>query len=398
MRRSYFTLTALDVQLYAELLFQQHLQLPDHGPKCRAATLWSVLFFAAARMCSLAAACVALANAPSDTAVHDALLAGLPDFAHLQRRLNRALQGDLPKALRRKRQPLAIDLTLIPYHGQPLHQVNEIYRSQAKSGTTHFHAYATAYVLRKGLRFTVALTAVSRQEALSEVIRRLLTQAARVSVRPRYLLLDRGFCSVDVIRYLQAGRRAFLMPVPRRGRKATHAKGPSGTQIFAIWKRSGWGQYTMSNARKRKATFAVCVKCRNRRGERGKHGREALVYAYGGGLRPSSYPWVQETYRTRFAIETSYRQLHQARIRTCTRDPLLRLLYVGVALVLRNLWVWLHWERLSRQRRGGRQINLDQLVFRRLLLWLQHVAEQRFGVCDVIVTQRQSPAWLRANL
>ena len=158
------------------------------------------------------------------------------------------------------------------------------------------------------------------------MIRRLLKQAAQASVRPRYLLLERGFCSVDVIRYLQAGRRAFLMPVPRRGRKTTHPKGASGTQIFASWKRSGWGAYTMTNAKKRRATFGVCVKCRNRRGERGLHGREALVYAYGGGLCPSSYQWVQETYRSRCAIATSYRQLHQAPIRTCTRDPLLRLL------------------------------------------------------------------------
>ena len=38
----------------------------------------------------------------------------------------------------------------------------------------------------------------------------------------------------------------------------------------------------------------------------------------------------------------TYRQLHQARIRTSTRDPALRLLYVGIALILRNVWVWLH--------------------------------------------------------
>jgi hypothetical protein len=94
-----------------------------------------------------------LRDAPSDTAAHDALLAGLPAFAELQRRLNRALQGDLPKCLRRRRQPLAIDLTLIPYHGAPMHHVSEIYRSHAKSGTTHFHAYATAFVIRRGLRF-----------------------------------------------------------------------------------------------------------------------------------------------------------------------------------------------------------------------------------------------------
>jgi putative transposase len=384
MRNTYSTVTPGDVQAQAQFVLQQHLRLKDHGPKCTAGVLWTVLLYAAARIASLAAACAALRDAPSDSAAHDALLAGLPAFAELQRRLNRALQGDLPSAVRRRRQPLAIDLTLIPYHGQPLHHPREIYRGQAKSGTTHFHAYATAYVIRRGLRFTVGLTAVSQDEALAVILQRLLAQAAKAGVRPRYLLLDRGFCSVEVIRYLQTSRRPFLMPVPRRGRKADHPKGPSGTQIYASWTKSGWGRYTMTNARRQKATFGVCVKCRNRRGERGRHGREALVYAYGGGLRPSSFRWVQETYRSRFAIETSYRQLHQARIRTCTRDPLLRLLYVGIALVLRNVWVWLHWERLAHQRRGGRQIDLSQLRFRQLLLWLQHVAEFTLGVWDLL--------------
>jgi hypothetical protein len=384
MHTTYCTVAPGDVQAHAQFVLQHHLRLKDHGPKCTAGVLWTVLLYAAARIASLAAACAALRDAPSDTAAHDALLAGLPAFAELQRRLNRALQGDLPKCLRRRRQPLAIDLTLIPYHGAPMHHVSEIYRSHAKSGTTHFHAYATAFVIRRGLRFTVGLTAVNQGEAMANVIQRLLAQAAKAGVRPRYLLLDRGFCSVEVIRYLQVSRRPYLMPVPRRGRKADHPKGPSGTQIFASWNKSGWGQYTMTNARRQKATFAVCVKCRNRRGERGQRGREALVYAYGGGLQPSSYRWVQDTYRSRFAIETSYRQLHQARIRTCTRDPLLRLLYMGIALVLRNVWVWLHWERLARQRRGGRDVDLSQLRFAQMLLWLQHVAEFTLGVWDLL--------------
>lgn len=384
MHTTYFTVAPGDVQAHAQFVLHHHLRLKDHGPKCTADVLWTVLLYAAARIASLAAACVALRDAPSDTAAHDALLAGLPAFAELQRRLNRALHGDLPRCLRRRRQPLALDLTLIPYHGQPMHHASEIYRSQAKSGTTHFHAYGTAYVIRRGLRFTVGLTAVQQGEAMADVIQRLLAQAAKAGVRPRYLLLDRGFCSVAVIRYLQRTRRPFLMPVPRRGRKANHPNGPSGTQIFASWTKSGWGRYTMTNARHEKTTFTVCVKCRNRRGERGQHGREALVYAYGGGLRPSSYCWVQETYRRRFAIETSYRQLHQARIRTCTRDPLLRLLYMGIALVLRNVWVWLHWEQLAIQRRGGRQIDLSQLRFRQMLLWLQHVAEFTLGVWDLL--------------
>jgi putative transposase len=347
-----------------------------------------ILFYAAARITSLSAACAALRDAPSDTAVHDALLATLPTCHELQRRLNRALQGDLPKALRRRRQPLAIDLVLIPYHGEPLKDADEVYRSQAKSGTSHFHAYATAYVIRKGRRFTVALTYVKKGEPLPDVLKRLLRQAAKAGVRPRYVLLDRGFCSVDVIRSLQAARHDYLMPLVPRGRKTEHVQGPSGSRVYQGWKRSGWSRYTMTNASGRKATFAVCVKCRNRRGERGRPGREALLYTVGGGLVGSAYTWVKETYRSRFAIETSYRQLHQARIRTCTRDPLLRLLYVGVALLLRNMWVWLHWEILSHRRRGGRRVDLGQMSLRRLLVWLQHYAEHVLGVRDEIHAQQ----------
>ena len=387
-RTTHPTITPAAAQARALFTLQKHLRLRAHGPKCTAGTLWTVLLYAASRLASLAAACAALRRAPCDSAVHDALLAGLPDCAELQRRLNRALQGDLPQAVRRRRQPLALDLTLIPYHGRPLHDPDEVYRSRPKGGTTHFHAYATAYVVRRGLRYTVALSAVRRGEALVEVLRRLLAQAARAAVRPRYLLLDRGFCSVEVLRHLQAGRRAFLMPLLRRGRKAGHPEGPSGSRVFAAWKRSGWGRYTLTDARRRKATVDVCAKCRNRRGERGRRGREALVYAFGGGLRPSSYRWVRQTYRSRFAIETSYRQMHQARIRTCTRDPLLRLLYVGVALVLRNVWVWLHWERLADRGRGGRRVDLGRMRFRRMLQWLQQVAELRLGLRDEIHVQR----------
>lgn len=387
MRQGHYTLTPAAVRAHAQLVCQKHLQLAEHGPKCTAGVLWAILFYAASRIASIAATCKALRDAPSDSAVHDALLATLPETHELQRRVNRALQGDLPKAWRRRRQPLAIDLHLVPYHGEPLRDVAEVYRSQAKSGTCSFHAYATAYVIRKGQRYTAALTSVQRGAALQEVVQRLLKEAAKAGVRPRYLLLDRGFCSVAVIRYLQAARYPFLMPLPLRGRKLDHPKGPSGSRVYATWKRSGWSRYTLTDASKRTATVQVCVKCRNLRGERGKHGREALVYAYGGGLKPTSYPWVKETYRSRFAIETTYRQLQQARIRTCTRDPLLRLLYVAVALILRNVWVWLHWQVLAERRRGGRRVDTNRLTFRAMLLWLQHWAETLLGIHDEIETK-----------
>src|SRR3954470_11249568 len=211
MRPNHHTLDRRQVRRAAAAHLQAHLQFKDYKRKTPAAVLWSLLLAAAARITSLSDACGRLRDAPSDETARKALLATLPEYAELQRQLNAALAGHLPRALRQHPQRLAIDLTLIPYHGQPFGDPAEVYRAQAKDGTSHFHAYATAYVVRKGQRYTVALTGVTKGEALKDGVQRLLRQAANVGVRPRLLLLDRGFYSVAVIRYLQAARHPFLM-------------------------------------------------------------------------------------------------------------------------------------------------------------------------------------------
>jgi hypothetical protein len=81
--------------------------------------------------------------------------------------------------------------------------------------------------------------------------------------------------------------------------------------------------------------------------------------------------------------------MHQGRIRTCTRDPLLRLLYVEIALILRNVWVWLHWQVLSHRKRGHRRLDLGRLSFRKMLVWLQHWAETHLRVRDEIATEHR---------
>jgi putative transposase len=215
-----------------------------------------------------------------------------------------------------------------------------------------------------------------------------LKQARSVGVTPRLLLLDRGFYSVDVIRYLQAARYPFLMPVVVRGRKPDHPRGPSGTRVFAPLKRGGWFEYTLTSGAKRTARGSVCGACRHDRGRWKRHGRQALVSACGG-VTGHSGAWVRETYRSRFGIETRYREMNQGRGRTSTRRPGLRLWDVGVALVLRNEWVWLHFAVLSTPRRGGRSIRLERLRLRTMRHWLLQVIEEAFGTIDGTRTERQ---------
>ena len=104
------------------------------------------------------------------------------------------------------------------------------------------------------------------------------------------------------------------------------------------------------------------------------------MYAYWG-IKPQSFQWVYETYRKRFGIETSYRQMNEVRIRTSTRSPLLRLLFVGIALILRNVWVWCHLNWLAVRRGRAIYIRDELLRLGEMLLWIQKLIEEKFGLC-----------------
>jgi hypothetical protein len=383
------TISAADVKSVAAGWIQQHLGFDDYSQRCTASVILSVLFFAASRMRSIYDACQRLRNTPSDETVRQALLATLPPQRDLEARLNAALGDRLPKSFYRRAQRVAIDLTLIPYHGQAHRQKREIYRGQPKHGTTHFHAYATAYVAQHGQRYTLAMTYVFGDEPIEEVLKRLMQQIQKLGVKVRFLLLDKGFFNAEVVRYLQAARYPFLMPAFARGRKPKRPK-PQSLHDYARRKRSGWGRYSWIGKHRRRATVSIAIVCRNNRGQRGRHGRRTQLYAYWG-LQPGSARWVYETYRKRFGIETSYRQMNEARIRTSTRNPLLRLLFVGLALILRNVWVWCHLQWLAERRGPGIVIHDELLRLREMTLWLQHLVEKEFELC----TSKAIPNWRR---
>ena len=286
MRKAQYTVTSKDVQEHTAALLQQTAGLKETKGKCTLPVLIHLVCAAAARLTSLFDACSQMEDAPSGETARLALLSTLPGYAKLQQGVNRALVADVPKPLRKRKHPFAIDLHLVPYYGLPFDDPKEIYRSQAKAGTHNFHAYASAYVVFHGQRFTVALTPVAYGEKMKEVVQRLLTLARRTCIRPSLLLLDRGFYSIDVIRYLQRARVPFLMPAVARGRKPAEGEPATGIRAFRLWKSGGWGEHTLV-AGKEKATVSICVHCGNHRGKRKKRGRFAWVYAYWG-FKPSS--------------------------------------------------------------------------------------------------------------
>jgi hypothetical protein len=145
-----YIVTRTEVHGYANDWLATALRLEHTGYKCTSSVLFSILLIAVSRVVSVFADCRDLADAPSSRTVYNALLATLPQQRELQSLLNNCLCHNLPKPLFRKSPVVAMDLTLISYHGEPAFDFKEIFRGKPKSGTSHFHAYATAAVIHKG--------------------------------------------------------------------------------------------------------------------------------------------------------------------------------------------------------------------------------------------------------
>jgi hypothetical protein len=82
------------------------------------------------------------------------------------------------------------------------------------------------------------------------------------------------------------------------------------------------------------------------------------------------YPLAMCRVRAQQSMESSYRQSQQVRMRTRSRTPDLRLLFMGRALVLRNVGGWWYAEVMAQPQRGARQLRPQSLRFARLLVWL----------------------------
>jgi putative transposase len=69
--------------------------------------------------------------------------------------------------------------------------------------------------------------------------------------------------------------------------------------------------------------------------------------------------------------------MNQARIHTSTKNPVLRLLYIGLGLLLLNIWIYIQWKYLSTPRQGGRQP--AKWPFKTMLKQINRAAEEKLG-------------------
>ena len=316
-----------------------HLPLGVEGQELDDEMLWDILLYASVNGTTIESACNELADVPSGNTVRPHLQETLDPSCFgvyaLEDQLNAVLQSQLPARLLRRRKrkgyEIGIDLIEIPYHGKPVHCPEEVSRGLAKSGTTHFHRYATLAIVHHHQRYEVALTFVWADESMDQVVDRLLEQADQLGLRLRRAYLDKGFCRREVFTVLRQRRLPYLIPIPVKGQSG-------GIRQLFTGRKSYRTTYTF-NANKPQAytTEVIVLRCYSK-GRYGRHGSEWFVYA-AYGMEQVPLHQIFDLYRRRFGMESGYRQMHQVRARTTSPSPTLRLLLVGLAFLLYNVYI-----------------------------------------------------------
>jgi putative transposase len=224
-------------------------------------------------------------------------------------------------------------------------------------------------------RYTLALKYIRQGETLKDTIDFLLEEVESIGFKIKGLYLDREFFTVDVINYLQERNTPFIIPCVKRGRSG-------GIRNLFVGRKSYSTEYTMRSG-DGEATFTTHIMVKYSKDKYKSKGIKYFPYAVHGMDVPVKKTFIE--YRKRFGIESSYKLMNQARARTSTKKPVLRLLYVGLSLLLVNIWIYIQWTQLSKPRQGGRQPRT--WTFKTMLRQITRKTEEKLGFTDRITLQ-----------
>ena len=265
----------------------------------------------------------------------------------LKRVANTLLRRDIVELLPEQVEVCA-DLHLRPYYGDE-DDTQSLYHSEAKRGTTAFHAYATLYARVKNKRYTLAVRRLEDGDTASSVLAEFFGVLDGLDTEVKAVYLDRGFYDSKCLTLLQAHNYAYVIPIIRWGKTIQQELSEGWSRVIQhdLTGKLDGHSWTVE--------FPVYIDCTYLNGKYDDHGAARHGYA-------ADAPFIETPrdaryhYSKRFGIESSYRLSEQAIATTTTRDATVRLLYVVVSLLLQNVWRYLHYEYVATPRRGGRRL------------------------------------------
>lgn len=359
---------------------QATFKIEAQGYCCDGEMLVDVLLKAASENSSVEAACAELSDVADSNTIREHLNKqfDVSELWEQEGQLNQALARQIPDQMPRGGLEIAIDFHDEPFYGKSAELRSYAVRDQAKKGTTRFYRIASAYVIWRQVRLTLAVTYVWPEHDTLSVVKTLLNRLDKLDFHATVLYLDKGFCCGEVIQYLQQQKQATILACPIRGKEG-------GTKALCKGRGSYRTTYTFTDGTM--VDMVMVATLPKRRG--GKRARKWLAYVvlYLPAWTPKQ---VKRAYRRRFGIECSYRQMRRLRIITNSRNPAFRFFVLGFGLLLVTIWAHLRWLFCRVAGRGRPRIDEVRMRLQQFVGMLRRAVEQLYGVVMTIPTH-QSP-------
>ena len=262
----------------------------------------------------------------------------------------------------------AIDETDDPYYGEitPMN-MEYVVKSKVKKSTKFFYRYITLYLILGDLKLTLCILPVKKKKTRLSYIKRMLQMIKELGFTIDILMLDRGFYSSKLFKYLMSVRIPFIMPVKNHS---------ADMKELLRGRRSRYAKYIM-NKNTDPFVMDVVVYVKYLNGRYGKYeSRNYGYFVFGIDWKPNK---VASVYSKRFGIESSYRMRNIVRIRTSTKNPTVRYYFALVSMLLKNIWVFIRYRSFPQRRRGPRRVDEDKFRFDQYRLMIWQAFCRRFG-------------------
>jgi putative transposase len=360
------SLNAEDVRQMMLNTMEAHLSLRTDGYRSSTGQTMNLLLKAVAEGSSLEAVCADSCGTVDSNTLREQLNAALAVDALRQQEgeMNAALQAAIPNGMPRGGLEVAIDTHDEPFYGKTPALRAYTCKTRAQDGTTHFFRIASAYVIWREVRLTLALTYVLPEDRPPQVVDKLLNQLKHIGLHATVVYLDKGFCSGEIIGYLQRTGQAALLACPIRGKQG-------GIRAVCQGRGSFTTDYTFTDGT---SARLVLVDTRVNDPKTQRKQRKWLAFVQ------VNLEWtprqVYTKYRRRFGIEASYRLLRQVKVLTNSRNPALRFFLLGLGLVMQNVWVLARWLFTRRPGKGRHKLIPSLLRYNRFRKLLVRAVER----------------------
>jgi len=366
-----------DIRQQTVKTLSENLSMNVAGYRCDTTMIWDVVLKASVERVSIEATCADLEGVADSNTVREHLNEALPlaDLRLQEAEMNNALAASIPVSMGREKVEVAIDFHDEPFYGKTAQVKAITCRGQAKKGTTHFVRIASAYVIWRQVRLTLAVVYVLPGDATLNILQRLLARLKTLGFSAKVLYLDKGFASTGIVRYLTRHHQPAIIACPIRGKD-------KGTRSLCTGRSSYRTTYTFTDGTLAQLA-AVATLVPDKSGQRRRKWVLFIVIH----LDWSPHK-IYDEYRRRFGIECSYRLLRQVRASTTSPNPALRFFLLGIGLVLVNIWIFLRWEFARALGPGPRRVDPHRFRFHRFVRFLVRAIEDIYGVVSFIPTHR----------